>query len=600
MVPSLFVELPSLPKTATGKIDRAALPAPVIGAMAEGKQKPRTAAERVLAAIWAEALGLSEVGIDENFFALGGDSIINIQVVARAKRAGLRFSPRDLFAHPTVAGLAAVAKTAEPDGRAMPERTGPIPLLPMQCQFLHRDPVDPDYFEQSVLLEIPADLEVEHLRRALDAVVRHHAAFRLRFRRDGDGRWTQIFGPAAGAGFAVLDTPEASAAEAAIGAARLALDLERGPLLQARLLRTGASGARPDRLLIVIHHLITDGVTWRMLLSDLEMAYRQVRRGDEIALPPCGTSVADWAHRLCERAASAELAAQLDYWLAPARARLRPLPMDRSDGPDLVASERRVTVGLPASRTHALLAAGNGRADATAEEVLVAALALALSRFCGTPDVLVDLEAHGREDASGESDLSRTAGWLTALYPVVLHAPLQAAPGAVLRAVRQQLRAVPERGLGYGLLRYLSPDSAARARLDRMPQAEVLWNYLGQLRRDESLERPFGVVTRSDGFDRSPRAARRHAIEINTLIDGDTLQVEFTYSIARHDRGTIEALAFDYLAMLDSLIDDPPADGATRTAASRYAPSDFPDAELSEQDLALLVSELEQEGARTP
>jgi non-ribosomal peptide synthase protein (TIGR01720 family) len=206
----------------------------------------------------------------------------------------------------------------------------------------------------------------------------------------------------------------------------------------------------------------------------------------------------------------------------------------------------------------------------------------------------VDLEAHGREDGSDDIDLSRTAGWLTALYPMVLHAPAGATPEAALRAVGQRLRAVPDRGLGYGLLRHLSPDPATRARLAEAPQAEVLWNYLGQLRRAESADRPFGVVTRSEGLDRSPRAPRSHLLEINAVIDDDVLQVQFAYSTARHDRRTIETLANDYLAILDRLL----ADKLTEdVSAAGYVPSDFPDAELTGDDLAVLVAELEREGA---
>jgi amino acid adenylation domain-containing protein/non-ribosomal peptide synthase protein (TIGR01720 family) len=588
MLPAQFVALPSLPKTSSGKIDRAALPAPAAASTPEETEAPRSAVEQLLAEIWAEALGVAAVGINDNFFELGGDSIINIQIVARARRAGLRFSPRDLFVHPSVAALAAVAQPVETEPRVHQEPAGPIPLLPMQCRFLQGDPVDPSHFNQSVLLEVAADLEVEYLRQALHAVVGHHAAFRLRFTRDADGQWTQAAGADSGVGFAVIDAPDVAAANASIRAAQAALDIERGPLVQTRLLRTGVSGQRPDRLLIVIHHLVTDGVTWRLLLSDLDTAYRQARRNEPIVLPSNGTSLAVWAHRLRDRAASSAVMSGLDHWLVPGRV---PLPVDFDGGRDTVAFEQHVSVGLPASRTRTLLA-GRRKAGASAEDLLVAGLAIVLGRWCGASDVLVDMEAHGRDDDAADTDLTRTAGWLTALYPVLLHAPEQAAPETVLQDVVTRLRSVPGRGLDYGLLRYLSPDPAVVAQLARAPRAEVLWNYLGQLRRDDSG--PFGVVTRSGGSERSPRTVRSHVLEINALIDGDALQVEFTYSSARHRQDTIEKLAAGYIAILEDLIGD--AAVAENTAAG-YVPSDFPDADLTEDDLAALVAELAGEEA---
>ncbi|HVR99442.1 MAG TPA: amino acid adenylation domain-containing protein, partial [Thermoanaerobaculia bacterium] len=485
MVPSAVELLEALPLLPGGKVDRRALlrrPAPERAAAepAGGRVLPRNEAEEVLAAVWREVLRLGEVGVEENFFELGGDSILSIQVVSRAARAGLRLTPRQVFEHPTVAGLAAVAQTV----RALPSDSGPVTgpavLTPIQRRFFEQELPYPEHFNQALMLE-GEGLRAEVLERAVARLLAHHDALRMRYEL-GDEEWSQTgVAPSGETPFMQIDLaalPEAArrgARETAAAALQASLDLTRGPLLRAALW----TGDGADRLLLAVHHLVVDGVSWRVLVEDLETLYR----GEEPAAKT--TSFQRWAGLLAERAGSPELAEQAAWWLERLRGPVVPLPLDLEEGADTVGSADTVVVSLEEEETRALLQEVPRAYRTQINDVLLAALTEALGAWTGSRHLLVDLEGHGREDLFEGVDVSRTVGWFTALYPVVLDLDGVYGPGATLKAVKERLRAVPDRGLGYGLLRYLATGEAAET-LRRQRQAEVVLNYLGQL--DQSAE----------------------------------------------------------------------------------------------------------------
>ncbi|HEY2737052.1 MAG TPA: amino acid adenylation domain-containing protein, partial [Thermoanaerobaculia bacterium] len=413
MVPAAFVILPTLPLSPNGKIDRAALPAPSRASAPDREiVAPRTPAETALCQIWAQVLGRDRVSIHDNFFELGGDSILCIQVVSRAQQGGLPLSARDVFQHQTVAELAVAAEAlaAEAAGAGLIEGAE-IPLTPSQQELLANlrqlRPLAP-----ARLLDVRETIAPLRLARALHHLARHHAALRLRFHRDEAGHWHQAGAPAdrAEASLAGVDLsalPEArrlGALEAAAGAFRQSRDLAQGPVLRALLFATA-----PDtqKLLLVLHPLVADDVSWRILLTDLEAAYRS---GAE-AMPPVATSFAQWSARLAEHARtipSNTAAGELDYWLDASRTLARSLPLDLPNGSNTAASARTLTMELDAEETRSL------RDDVTAayhsrlDDSLLTALVQAVSGRTGEPRLLVDLEGQGRDALFGGIDLART------------------------------------------------------------------------------------------------------------------------------------------------------------------------------------------------
>ncbi|HEY0735729.1 MAG TPA: amino acid adenylation domain-containing protein, partial [Herpetosiphonaceae bacterium] len=383
MVPAAFVFLEALPLTAHGKVDRKALPAPDTARpdLAETFAAPQTATEIQLAAIWASVLRREQVGIHDNFFALGGDSILSIQIIARANQAGLRLTPRQLFQHQTVASLAAVAGTASEQTAEQGLVTGPVPLTPIQHYFFAQDLPDPHHYNQAMLFEVRSPLDAGLLEQAVQHVLAHHDALRLRVERTADG-WQQH-----NAGLdasplvqafdlrAVPPKEQAAAITAAATALQTSLDLHSGPLVRVGTFTLGQD--QPGRLLIVIHHLAVDTVSWGVLLEDLQTAYGQLQRGEQVVLPPKTTSFRQWAERLAEYAQSESLRAELAYWLAPARTTIAALPVDYPGGVNTLESARSVAVALGEDETRALLYDVPAVYQTQINDVLLTALAQA-------------------------------------------------------------------------------------------------------------------------------------------------------------------------------------------------------------------------------
>ncbi|MEV5884236.1 non-ribosomal peptide synthase/polyketide synthase [Streptomyces sp. NPDC052020] len=576
LVPAIVVPLERLPLGATGKLDRRALPDPVWSApgtaAARSSRPPRPGAEQTLAAIWSEVLGVPEVGADDNYFALGGDSILGIQIVSAARRAGLHLSPRHLFTHQTVAELAAAAGQ-EPAAAVTAEQgpvTGEVPLTPVQHWLLDTLTGDPAAFTQSVSFHVAADTDPQLLRAALAAVTEHHDALRMRYEPDCDGGRRQL-------GTAPGTAPRLEVRDTAPGAAVApaeAFDLRTGPLLRAALCRPG-DGRRPV-LLLTAHHLVVDAVSWRVILEDLDTAYRALRAGEAVDLGPKTTSFRTWARRLAAHTAAGGFDAELPHWQA---LQDTPLPTDLS-GANTVACEETVTVALDHEDTRRLLQEVPEAYRTRIDDVLLYALGRVLARWTGRDRVAVTLEGHGREELFGGVDLARTVGWFTTMYPVALDVPRGAATGTVLKSVKENLRAVPHGGLGYGALRYLHP--TAGARLPGLPQ--ISFNYLG---RQDWNAAPGGLLHAphdglAGGMDRNAR--RPHLIDVLGRVTDKRLEFTWSYSREVHHRDTVARLAAETAAELRALVRhcaEPGAGGRT--------PSDFPLARLDQAAVDRLV-----------
>ena len=592
MVPAAIVLVEGFPLTANGKVDRAALPAPQFDRprLDAAYTAPASAALEQLVRIWAEVLRVDRVGIDDNFFELGGDSILSLRVVSLARRAGIHITTRQIFQHQTIAALAAVAEGSSAHATPKESATDDVPLLPAQRWFFEQDLVEPHHWNQSVLLAVPSRLDESVLRKALQAVVDCHGALRSRFVRDG-ALWRQtIVLPGTSVPLEHMDVSSLAAGGLrdviASEAARIesSLDLQQGPLLRAAWFNAGDHQA--GRLLLVIHHLAIDGVSWRILLEDLQAAYAGGLAGQSIDLPAPAVSLRQWGRRLVDHASCDALRSESEYWRSlPAGA---DLPLDLPGGLNTGESSRRVVAELTAEQTESLLREVPGAYHTQIDEVLLAALGQTLAGWLDADSVAVELEGHGREVLAGDADLSRTIGWLTSLYPVLLKMPPSAGPGEVLCAVKEQLRAVPNRGIGFGLLRYLA-DEATISAMKAIRPAGIRFNYLGQF--DQVLgggsagPLAFEAADESIGPEHSPKALRTCPIEVNALVAAGRLRVDWIYSRNLHRPETIERLADRYITALRELICH-----CRSTRASDASPIDFPLAGLDAGQLAKIAS----------
>ncbi|HVR95239.1 MAG TPA: amino acid adenylation domain-containing protein, partial [Thermoanaerobaculia bacterium] len=591
-VPAHIVILDALPRMANGKVDRKNLPAPEQPGARESYVAPRTREEKLLAEIWAQLLRLPRVGVNDNFFELGGDSILSVQIAARARQAGLHFTVRQIFEHQTVAALARHATAADRAGLFRPGQepvSGEVPFTPIQRSFFGQAFADPHHFNQALLLESREPLAPAALDRATAALVEHHDALRLRFdvqpAGPGDRRsnWRQENAPAEPATpFHQIDLAGLPASrrdeafERAAAAVQAGFDLAAGPLTRLCLFHLG--GGQPERLLWITHHLVVDGVSWRVLLEDLEEAYGQAARGERIALPPKTTSFQEWARRLAGHAGSEALARELEGWCETVRASAPRLPVDFPEAVSLVRDQSAVSFELGADETADLLQTLPSVYHSRIDEALLSALARALARWTGSPRLWVDLEGHGREPLFDDLDVSRTVGWFTTVYPVVLEAG-DAGPGDALVSAKERLRAVPGRGIGYGLLRHLREageggDGEAVRLLQAAPPAEVSFNYLGQVDATSEALSLFRVSSAAIGSARSPRAHRPYLLDINGIVAGGRLRITLTYGSRTHRRETMERLAADYAGALRELIRH------ARASQEVFTPSDFPRAGL--------------------
>ncbi len=595
MAPAAFVMLKKLPVTRHGKVDRQALLS-LHSTKAEGEERflaPSTPAEQALAEIWRQVLGIERVGVHDNFFEMGGDSILSIQIIARANQVGLRFSPKQIFQHQTVAELAAAAGKAEAIQAEQGVVTGRVRLTPIQHWFFEQNLADPHHFNQAILLEVQPGLETSVLERALMRLLAHHDALRLRFTRE-ESRWEQVnAGLEEEVPFTRLDLSglpddeQRRAIEAGSGELQASLNLSHGPLVRTALFVLG--DAKPSRLLMVVHHLVVDGISWRILLEDFQTCCLQLSRGETIRFPAKTTSFKQWSERLAEYARSDALEQEHKYWMTETRTRASRLPVDRVGGANTVASTRTVEVSLSLEDTRALLQEAPAAYRTQINDLLLAALAQACADWTGERCLLVDLEGHGREAIFEDVDLSRTVGWFTTIYPVLLELGEAWHVRDVLRSIKEQLRRIPNRGIGYGLLRYLGGEAQVAEKLQGLPRAEVSFNYLGQLDQVLPESSPFRPAAESSGAARGQRGSRRYLLEINGGIAGGRLHVVWTYSENAHQRSTVERLAGGFIDALKLIMGH-----CTSAEAGGYTPSDFPLAQLDQEKLDRLIGTCRQ------
>jgi len=592
MTPAAFLFVDAWPLTSSGKVNHRELPAPeeTRPELEREFAPPTGPLEKLLAEIWAHYLQVDRVGANDNFFELGGDSILAIQVVARANQEGLGLAPRDLFQHQTVAKLALAADSRAERRTAQGTVSGAAALTPIQRWFFERNLANVDHFNQAVMLIVDEKLDARFLSEAARHMVSHHDALRLRSVRSEHG-WRHFYSE--DSGVVPLQTEDLSKLEDAEQSliietkateAQASLNLADGPIMKMVLFELGRN--RQRRLLIVIHHLAVDIVSWGILLDDLYTAYRQLSEGADVVLPSKTTPYNEWAKRLEVYAQSPALQREQSYWLTAERRQVRPMPVDHTVGANIKSSCRTLTVRLESAETQALLREVPKTARMQIHEILLAALALAYAEWTGESSLLVDVEGHGREELFDDVDLSRTVGWFTAIYPLLLRVSAPDDIGTVLKAVKEQIRTVPNGGIGFGLLRYLNGGEVGRS-AKSLPQSEVLFNYMGQLDRILPGVSTFQMAHESTGPAQWPQGERSHLLEVNGGVLEGSLFMNWTYSENMHLPSTIDSLAHDFIEALKTIIVY-----SQSLAGNIYTPSDFPHARLTQQGLENVLTKV--------
>ncbi len=545
---------------------------------------PGNSAEQILADIWAESLGIEQVGIHDNFFELGGDSVLSLQIISKSSKAGVRFNPKQIFEHQTISELARVASMSSimiPDQGLV---AGPVPLTPIQHWFFEQNFPDMHCFTLAYMLEIQNSLNIAQLEQVVQQLISYHDALRLRYSSEKLG-WQQ-FTTHTSTDVSITridlsimsEEAQVAATGSALSELQESLNLSEGPVMRIALFDMGSD--KPSRLLWVIHHLLVDVVSWQILLEDLQTGLEQLSRSEPVQLSSRTISYRHWAEWLEEYAESEVIQDESNYWLSLPWTQITPLPVDHPEGINSTVSAHTVSVSLTETETRALLQDLPRAFNTQTNDVLLAALVQTFSQWTGAKSLLVDTEGHGRDGIVNDMDFSRTVGWFTTLYPMLLESGEYTDPVGFLKSIKEQLRNVPNQGIGYGLLQHLSNDLGIKEKIQNLPRAEVLFGYLGQLDPVLSESALFGQVHELDERKANPNQRRTHLLEISAFIRAGCLQLDWTYSENIYRRATIEDLSQNYLETLRALV------AHCQTFKEKvYTPSDFPGAKISQQDL---------------
>ena len=593
MIPSVFVILDKLPLTPNGKVDRLSLPVPEISKTeSDTYVAPRLPVEEILADIWIKVLGIEKIGVHDNFFELGGDSIISIQIISQANQAGIKITPKQIFQFQTIAELSNVAVYSAPAINQQDEVSGNVNLTPVQKWFFEQNIPDPHHYNHSVLLKVPAGLNEKFLEDSVKEIVRHHDALRLRFDLSGK-EWHQINADSEQENiFSTLkidlseNCNDKNILEENINSLQESLNLSHGPLIRIRLYKTGNA---QDRLLIIIHHLCVDGISWRVILEDFYNCYADLSLNREFKLPTKTTSFKDWSSKLTEYSDSEKIAAEKEYWKSVSDAKVQKIPEDFSSGTNqnTVESSSEEILIFDEQITEALLHEIPKVYNTKINDLLLTALIIAYKSWTNETRLLINLEGHGREYLFEKADVSRTVGWFTTIFPVLLDSGVSNNIGDIIKKVKEDLRKIPENGIGYGILRYLSSGKQISGINDDTGKPGIIFNYLGQMSDTVSKDSEWKIGSRSIILSRNVTGVRTHSIEINSIITNNKLKMNFTFSRNIHKKETIETFAGFYRSALLSVIDH-----CKNPEAGGYTVSDFSESGLDQQELDNLLANL--------
>ncbi len=590
MLPSFFIPLADFPRTPNGKVDHNQLPAPVISKDAEENNKqPVNEKEEILLSIWKEVLYIDNIGTNSNFFDIGGDSILSIQIIAKAKQRGVHITPKQMFQEMTISRLASVASEESTTIAEQTEITGTIPLTPIQHWLYDQNQKNPAYWNQGYFFDVPPDFDVEIFKQALQSVISHHDILKARFDFK-QNPWTQEI-------VAGNNQPECriidirneednieETIQKSVIEVHATIKPESGMNIASALFVTGEAF---NRLFITVHHLVVDTVSWRIIQEDLETEYNRLS-GRPGSLPPKTTSYKLWSEKLNEIKDSEAILKDAGYWLQIENFNNN-FPVDLGDVDDASEATSMIhRINLDENYTNKLLRDVPAVYNTQIDDILLAALLQTYHNLTSHSSLMIEMEGHGREQLDSRIDITRTVGWFTSFYNVGLRSENIQDIDATIKSVKESLRLVPDKGIAFGILRYLSQSTdPVVERIKKLPAPAILYNNLGQYKSTEKDE-VFKLTGRNTEPNHDPQNGRHHILEINVMITESILHLDFNYSTALHSQQTIANFAESYKTYLTSIIDF-----CVSTSKGGFTPSDFPEADLDQDDLDSLLDELD-------
>ncbi|QKN90760.1 surfactin non-ribosomal peptide synthetase SrfAA [Bacillus amyloliquefaciens] len=581
MVPAFWVEMDELPVTANGKIDKKALPSPDIEAGSAAYKAPETEMETLLSDIWQEVLGLEQIGVSDNFFTLGGDSIKGIQMASRLNQHGYKLEMKDLFQHPTIEELVSYVERTEGKQADQGPVEGEADLTPIQRWFFEKNFTDKHHWNQSVMLHAKDGFDPAVTEKTLHVLTAHHDALRMIYREQKPYYRGLEDAPVELNVFELNGLAEDHEDRIEREADRLqsSISLETGPLLKAGLFRAEDG----DHLLLAIHHLVVDGVSWRILLEDFTSVYTQLKQGNEPALPPKTHSFAEFAERIKEYANTKAFLKEADYWKELEEKEVcTQLPKDRQSSDQRMKYTRTVSFSLTAEQTEQLTTNVHEAYHTEMNDILLTALGLALKEWTGEDTIGVHLEGHGREDILDGLNITRTVGWFTSMYPMILEMKHADDLSYQLKQMKEDIRHIPNKGVGYGILRYVTaPEHKENLSFEIDP--DISFNYLGQFNEMSDS----GLFTRSDmpsGQSLSPDTEKPNALDIVGFIENGQMTMTFAYHSLEFHEKTIQSFSDSFKGHLLEIIDH-----CLSQDGPELTPSDLGDDDLTLDELDKLM-----------
>lgn len=594
MIPSQFIILEKLPLSQNGKADRNKLLSHEFSRdELQSEYKPATKpAEEILVKIWSEVLSVEKVGVNDNFFELGGDSIISIQIIFKAAKEGLSITTKQMFQFQTIADLVSVIDTDIKSKADQSIVTGEIPLTPIQHWFFEQNLPSPEHFNHSVLFNVPKDLNKTYLEEALKEIIKHHDALRLEFKKEGS-EWKQFNSPYKESSnvFSYEDLSNESSDNLSdkikddISKLQKEFKFSESPLIKIKLYKTPEE--KDDKLLIIVHHLSIDGISWRILFEDLFTAYTQLSTGGSLKLADKTSSFKAWSNKLIELCNSDILKDESDHWLSLSEYKISEISKDYVSGINNTESFETITAELDKHNTQTLLKEVPKAYNTQINDILLSALVISNYKLTGSQNIFVNLEGHGREDIDDSPDVSRTIGWFTSIFPVYLRADKPEETGETIKSVKEYLRKIPNNGIGFGILKYLSKDKSLTEKLRSIQQPEIVFNYLGQINENIIDSSDWKLGKELIVLDQNKDGIRAHILEINSIVSDSKLKVNFTFSKNIFNSETINNFSEVYIEELKNIIDH-----CTTEDTGGYTPSDFSAAGLDQQELDNLLANL--------
>ncbi|WP_040497267.1 condensation domain-containing protein, partial [Fulvivirga imtechensis] len=545
MLPVHYVHMERFPLTPSGKVDRKSLPDPEMS-ISENYVAPKTKEEQLLSDVWSKVLGVEKVSTTKNFFSLGGDSIKSIQISSRVRSSGYEVSVRDILTYHTISELAPYVKKKT----RISEQgvvTGEVPLTGIQKKFFTQDFHFRHHFNQSVMFCFPERITELEVRKIFTHLQSHHDALRMRYEFSGETVVQYNEDLDYPLSVVVRDLSGEENGDEHLMALceeqQESIDLERGPLMKLGLYDLSDG----SRLLIVIHHLVVDGISWRILFDDIETLYNQLRSGDELKLPMKTDSFKLWSKKLEEYRRSGHYKSALAYWNSVLSRAQIAIGRDHAEGSNKRQDVSTVGFQLSRAYTEKLLSKVNGVFHTQINDILLSGLLLSVHHQFGSGSLRVDMEGHGREEVLEGLDVSRTVGWFTSFYPVVLDVSAGEELSYLIKSVKESLRQIPNKGVDYLMGMYL--DSAIAVKEHSL----ISFNYLGQFDSDTE-GRVYSISGEGRGFEVSPLESREHDWDITGMIAGGQLELGLSYSEKQYEGSTIRSLMSTYEESLKLLI----------------------------------------------